>query len=49
MGWTSGLLEIMKTSNGLSLFIVYCGWKLKTMFENKQQHAENMDVKKIVF
>ena len=33
----------------LSLFIVYCGWKLKTMFENKQQHAENMDVKKIAF
>ena len=39
----------MKTSNGLSLFIVYCGWKLNTMFGNKQQNAENMDVKKIVF
>ena len=38
-----------ETSNGLCLFIVYCGWKLKTMFGNKQQHAENMDVKKIVF
>ena len=36
-------------SNGPSLFIVYCGWKLKTMFGNKQQHAENMDVNKIVF
>ena len=38
-------MKKMKTSNGLSLFIVYCGWKLKTMFGNKQQHAENMDVK----
>ena len=49
MGWTSGFLEIMKISNGFSLFIVYCGWKLKTMFGNKQQHAENMDEKEIVF
>ena len=31
------------------MFIVYCEWKLKTMLGNKQQHAENMDVKKIVF
>ena len=33
----------------MALVCLIFGWKLKTMFGNKQHHAENMDVKKIVF
>ena len=45
-----GIKQLYTNEYGdVSVMIVYCGWKLKTMFGNKQQHAENMDVKKIVF
>ena len=45
----SGNNENIKWQSQMALVCLICGWKLKTMFVNKQQHAENMDVKRIVF
>ena len=41
--------ENIKWQNQMSLVCLICEWKLKTMFGNNQHHAENMDVKKIMF
>ena len=43
----SGNNENIKWQTQMALICLIFGWKLKT--GNKQHHAENMDVKKIVF
>ena len=45
----SGNNENIKWQTQMALVCLIFGRKLKTMFGNKQHHAENMDVKKIVF
>ena len=45
----SGNNENIKWQTQMALVCIIFGWKLETIFGNKQHHAENMDVKKIVF
>ena len=41
--------ENIKWQTQMALVCLIFGWKVKTMFGNKQHHAQNMDVKTIVF
>ena len=46
---TSKNNENIKWQTQMALVCLIFGWKLKTMFGNKQHHVENVDVKKNVF